>query len=220
MTDLPPKTGVNASRDTASAGRRARLRAGDCSPIRPGARGLLGGVLVRLVLGHAGEGGGGAACLCPLRIDLAAVLGHFARQAAGDDLGDAVAAHADPVEDVGGVHGAFLVGDDDELGAVGEAPDQLQEAIDVGVVEGGLDLVEDVEGAGPGEEDGEDEGDRDQRLLAAGEQRELAGRLAGRGDLDLDAELLALFLGLLVARGLVLGRRLTLCLGIADRRAG
>ena len=111
------------------------------------------------------------------------------RQAARDDLGHAVAAHADPVEDVGGVHRPFLVGDDDELGAVGEAADQLQEAVDVGVVERGLDLVEDVEGARPGEEDGEDEGQRDQRLLAAGEQRELAGRLAGRGDLDLDPEL-------------------------------
>ena len=105
------------------------------------------------------------------------------------------------------------MGDDDELGAVGEAPDQLQEAVDVGVVEGGLDLVEDVEGAGPGEEDGEDEGQRDQRLLAAREQRELAGRLAGRGDLDLDPELLALLFLLLglrlgvVARGLLLARR-------------
>src|SRR5258705_56934 len=82
--------------------------------------------------------------------------GGYARKAAGDDLGDAVAAHADSVEDVGGVHRPFLVGDDDELGAIGEAPDQLQEAVDVGVVEGRLDLVEDVEGAGAGEEDGED----------------------------------------------------------------
>ena len=84
------------------------------------------------------------------------------------------------------------MGDDDELGAVGEAADQLQEAVDVGVIEGGLDLVEDVEGTRSGEEDGEDEGERDQRLLPAGEQRELAGRLARRGDLDLDPELLAL----------------------------
>ena len=128
------------------------------------------------------------------------VLGNFARQAPRDDLGHAVAAHRDPVEDVGGVHRPFLVGDDDELGAVGEAPDQLQEAVDVGVVEGGLDLVEDVEGAGPGEEDGEDEGERDERLLAAGEQRELARRLAGRGDLDLDPELLALLFLLLGLR--------------------
>ena len=141
----------------------------------------------------------------------------FARQAPGDDLGDAVAAHADPVEDVGGVHRAFLVGDDDELGAVGEAADQLQEAVDVGVVEGGLDLVEDVEGARAGEEDGEDEGERDQRLLAAGEQRELAGRLAGRGDLDLDPELLALLFLLLVARAPSLGLGSPPALGVADR---
>ena len=106
------------------------------------------------------------------------------------------------------------MGDDDELGAVGEAADQLQEAVDVGVVERGLDLVEDVEGARPGEEDGEDEGERDQRLLAAGEQRELAGRLAGRGDLDLDAELLAFFVLALVAFALLL--RLGL-LGVAHR---
>src|SRR5690349_7335007 len=120
------------------------------------------------------------------------LLPRFARQATRNDLGDPIVAHADAVEDVGGVHRPFLVGDDDELGAVGEAPDQLQEAVDVGVVEGGLDLVENVKGAGPGEEDGEDEGDRHERLLAAREKRELAGRLAGRGDLDLDPELVAL----------------------------
>ena len=68
-------------------------------------------------------------------------------QLARDDLGDAVAAHADAVEDVGGVHGPLLVGDDDELGALGEAADQAQEAVDVDVVERRLDLVEDVEGA-------------------------------------------------------------------------
>ena len=150
------------------------------------------------------------------------VFGDFARQAPGDDLGHAVAAHADPVEDVGGVHRPFLVGDDDELGAVGEAADQLQEAVDVGVVEGGLDLVEDVEGARPGEEDGEDEGQRDQRLLAAGEQLELARRLAGRGDLDLDPELVAL-LFLLLGLRLGVGRRLLLAGGallVADRPQG
>src|SRR3954453_19304230 len=108
-------------------------------------------------------------------------------------------------------------------GAVGEAPDQLQEAVDVGVVEGGLDLVEDVEGTGAGEEDGEDEGQRHQRLLAAGEQRERAGRLAGRGYLDLDPELLALLFLLLGLRLGVLARRLLLATGpllVADRAQG
>ena len=110
----------------------------------------------------------------------------LARQAARDHLRRAVL-HADAVEDVGGVHRPLLVGDDHELGAVGEAPDELQEAVDVGVVEGGLDLVEDVEGRRAGEEDAEDERQRDQRLLPAGEEREAPRRLAGRRHLDLDA---------------------------------
>src|SRR6201999_3996433 len=70
-------------------------------------------------------------------------------------------------------------------------------------------------GAGPSEEDGEDEGQRDQRLLAAREEREFARRLAGRRHLDLDPELVAaLFLllelrlgGVLLARHLLLTRR-------------
>ena len=49
------------------------------------------------------------------------VLLHSAR----DDLGDAAPAHRDAVEDVGGVHRALLVGDDDELRAVGEAANEL-----------------------------------------------------------------------------------------------
>src|SRR6187549_1529508 len=171
------------------------------------ARHVLAGLLAVLG-GDAGERGRGAG-----RLAVLVAFGDFARQTARDHFGHAVAAHRDAVEHVGGVHRPFLVGDDDELGAAREAPDQLQEAVDIGVVEGGLDLVEDVEGAGPGEEDGEDEGERDQRLLATREQRELAGRLAGRRHLDLDAELLALFLGpLLLEVGLGglggLGRRL------------
>jgi len=66
---------------------------------------------------------------------------------------NAVAAHAHAVEAVGGVHGALLVGDDDELGALARAADELEEAVDVDVVEGRLHLVEDVEGARPREED-------------------------------------------------------------------
>ncbi len=47
------------------------------------------------------------------------------------------------------------------------APDEFQEAVDVAIVERGLDLVEDVERARPGEEDGKQECQRDERLLAA-----------------------------------------------------
>ena len=79
--------------------------------------------------------------------------------------------------------------DDDELRAVRERAQDLQEAVDVEVVERGLDLVEDVERARPGEEDGEQERERGHRLLAAGEQRQALGRLARGRDLDLDAHL-------------------------------
>src|SRR6266513_4433477 len=64
----------------------------------------------------------------------------FARKPAGDDLRDAVVAHRDAVERVGGVHSALLVRDDDELRALGIAAQQRQEAVDVDVVERGLDL--------------------------------------------------------------------------------
>ena len=73
----------------------------------------------------------------------------------------------------------------------GEAPHQLQEAVDVGVVERGLDLVEDVERARPGEEHREHEGERDQRLLAAREQREALHCLAARGHFNLDPKVVA-----------------------------
>src|SRR6188472_3203536 len=71
------------------------------------------------------------------------------------DLGDSVAAHADAVEDVGRLHRAALVRDDDELRAVGVSLDETQEAVDVPVVERGLDLVHDVERAWAREEDRE-----------------------------------------------------------------
>src|SRR5581483_6182991 len=113
------------------------------------------------------------------------------RQPPRDDLRHAVAAHRDAVEDVGGLHRALLMRDHDELGAAGEAAEKLDEAADVRVVERGLDLVEQVERAGPGEEQREQERDRAERLLAAGEEREAGHALAGRPELDLDPRLAA-----------------------------
>ena len=84
-----------------------------------------------------------------------------------DHAGHAVGAHADAVQAVRRVHRALLVRDDHELGSVGIAAHELQEAVDVRVVERRLDLVEDVEGARPGEEHGEQERQRHERLLAA-----------------------------------------------------
>ena len=71
------------------------------------------------------------------------------RQPARDDLRHSVGAHRHAVEDVGGLHRPLLVRDDDELGTVGVAAQELDEARDVRVVERGLDLVEEVEGTRP-----------------------------------------------------------------------
>ena len=93
------------------------------------------------------------------------------------------------------------------------AAQEREEAVDVEVVERGLDLVEDVERARPGEEHGEQERERGQRLLAAGEQREALGRLARGRDLDLDAHLV-------LGRLLFLDRLLVLVVvGAAEHRA-
>jgi hypothetical protein len=62
------------------------------------------------------------------------------------------------------------VRDDDELRAIGVAAQQFDEATDVRVVERSLDLVEEVEGTRPGEEERKEERDGAERLLAAGEE--------------------------------------------------
>src|SRR4030095_4874635 len=103
------------------------------------------------------------------------------------DLADPVGLHGNAVEGVGGLHGAALVAHDQQLGVLAGVVEQVEEAVQVDVVKGGLDLVEDVEGAGPGPEDGEVEGQGDQAALAARAQGEAAGALAGRAGLDLDA---------------------------------
>src|SRR6185437_16635257 len=95
---------------------------------------------------------------------------------------------------------ALLVRDHDELGAVRVAAQQLDEAADVRVVERRLDLVQEVEGARPREEEREEERDRTDRLLAAREQGQARDPLARGAQLDLDA-----LLGLL-AFGLGLGQ--------------
>ena len=89
------------------------------------------------------------------------------------------------------------MGDDDELGLARVRAQQLEEPVDVEVVERRLDLVEDVERARTGEEHREQERERGHRLLATGQQRQPLHLLPGRGDLDLDAEQILLFLLLL-----------------------
>src|SRR3546814_3124345 len=51
---------------------------------------------------------------------------------------------------------------------LGHAVEQVAEALDIGVVQRRVDLVEDADRRGIGEEQGEDERDRGQRLLEIG----------------------------------------------------
>src|SRR5215813_658277 len=53
----------------------------------------------------------------------------------GDDLGAAGLFHGDAVHHVGGLHGALVVGDRDELRVLGHLAQQAREAVDVGFVE-------------------------------------------------------------------------------------
>ena len=54
-----------------------------------------------------------------------------------EQFGDAILLHGDAVEDVGGLHGAAAVGDDDELGLVAHPAQILREADDIGVIQRG-----------------------------------------------------------------------------------
>ena len=65
--------------------------------------------------------------------------------------------------------------------------EQVAEALDVGVVERRVDLVEHADRRRVGEEHREDQRHRGQRLLAAGEQRQRRRLLAGRLGDDFEA---------------------------------
>ena len=75
----------------------------------------------------------------------------------------------------------------EQLRLAAELGDQAEEAVQVDVVERGLDLVHHVERRRPAAEHGEQERQRGQAALAARQQRELLDVLAARLGLDLDA---------------------------------
>ena len=86
-------------------------------------------------------------------------------------------------------HRYRVMGDDDEPGfrAGTHLFEKAAEAIDVGVIQRGVHLVQHADGGGAGEEDGKDEGGGGQRLFAARHQRELAKALARRRGVDFEA---------------------------------
>ena len=57
----------------------------------------------------------------------------------------AVLLHGHTVQDIGGLHGAAAVGDDDELGLVAHPAQILCKAADIGIIQGGFDFVQDTE---------------------------------------------------------------------------
>src|SRR6516165_4618492 len=75
--------------------------------------------------------------------------------------------HGDTVEDVSGFHGLAIVSDDQELGLPGQFPENTEKTINVGVIEGRVDLVQDAEGAWPEVEDGEEQSQPGQRPLTS-----------------------------------------------------
>ena len=73
-----------------------------------------------------------------------------------------IVADRDPVQGVGGLDRAAVVGDDDELGPGRELPERLREASHVRLVERGIDLVEHAEGRRADLEHGEQQRNRAQ----------------------------------------------------------
>jgi hypothetical protein len=75
-----------------------------------------------------------------------------------------------------------VVGDDQEprVGKTGHFVEEVAEPFDIGVVERRVHFVQHADWRGVGEEQGEDQRDGGEGLLAAGEQRQRLQALAGR----------------------------------------
>src|SRR5512132_1716300 len=101
-------------------------------------------------------------------------------QPLANDGGDSVITHRGAVERVRDLHRPLLVGDDDELTRLAEFLEDREQAPEVDVVERSLHLVEDIERARTGLEDGYQQRNRDERALSAGEQRQPLDLLARR----------------------------------------
>ena len=95
--------------------------------------------------------------------------------------------HRDAVKAVRDLHRLFVVGDHKDLGVADGLLDETVEEQDVRVVERRVDLVQEEEGDGAVEEDGEDQRNRRHGFLAAGQEGDALGPFPGDPDLDVDA---------------------------------
>ena len=105
----------------------------------------------------------------------------------GNEAGDARFAHGDADEVVAGLHGAFAVGDDDELCLSRHFPQERAEAADVGVIKRGVHFVQEAERRGIEAEEGEDEREGGQCFFAAGEDAQVFDFFPRRAHGDGDA---------------------------------
>ncbi len=108
------------------------------------------------------------------------------RNAFADDPGRASRSHGYAVEAVGGFHGSLLVADHQQLGFGSELVHEVEEAVQVDVVEGGLHFVHEVERRRPAPEHREEEGHGGQAPFAARKQRQPADVFSRRAGLHLD----------------------------------
>ncbi len=105
------------------------------------------------------------------------------------ELAHALLLHGHAEQPVHAAHGHRMVGDDEEarLGRARHLLHHVAEAVDIGVVERRVHLVEHADRRGVRQEHREDQRERRQRLLAAGEQRQHLRLLAGRAAEDFEA---------------------------------
>lgn len=108
-------------------------------------------------------------------------------EADGEDAGDAFFGHGDAIDDIGASDGVLIMGNDEELGLGEETLEGLDEASDIGVVEGGIELIEEGEWARFDHIDGEEESDGGHGAFATGEEGDVLEAFSwGSGD-DIDA---------------------------------
>src|SRR5207237_2664871 len=94
--------------------------------------------------------------------------------------------HRDAVHGVGGLHGSWVVRDDDELRLFLEFRQEAHVAAHVRIIQRRVHLVEQAERARLGEEDGKEERHRHERAFAGPEQMNPLRPFAARRGVDLD----------------------------------
>ena len=104
-----------------------------------------------------------------------------------EQFGDAVLLHGDTIQHVGGLHGAPAVSDDDELRLIAHPAQVLGKPAHVGVIQRGLDLVQNAERSRVDGQNRKVAADGHQRLLAARESFQVLDDLARRCHPDANA---------------------------------